>query len=78
LAPAECSLLGEQVGLALQAALSLKLEVFEAVSMEMQKLVKEFPTGCVYGDDRAFFPIIKEGLHKRLHIASGGLVRDGK
>ena len=63
--------------LAIQAALSLKLELFEAVSIEMRKSARELPTGVVYGSDRAFLPIITKGLYKKLYVAFGGLVRDG-
>lgn len=65
----------QQIELALEAALSLKLEVFEAVSSEMQELAKKLPSGRVYAR-RASLPFIDQELYERLHAASGGLVRD--
>ena len=65
-----------QVELALQAAMKLKLQVFEAVSAEMQELAKKLPSGRVYARRRASLPFIKRELYEKLHAASGGLVRD--
>ena len=67
---------GKKLELALHAATTLELEVFEAVSAEMQKLAKELPSGNIYVRGRAFLPFIKRELYQKLHVASGGLVRD--
>ncbi|MFK4616734.1 hypothetical protein ABIF50_003317 [Bradyrhizobium diazoefficiens] len=65
----------QQIGLALEATLTLKLEVFEAVSSEMQELATKLPSGHVYAK-RASLPFIEKTLYERLHAAFGGLVRD--
>jgi hypothetical protein len=67
---------GKQLLLAGEAAITRGLDVFEAINREMQGLAEVLPPGRVFANGFAFFPIIPKALHRRLHVASGGLVRD--
>ena len=66
----------EQIELALEAASSPRMAVYEAVSREMRLLAKQLPSGRAFPSRRAPLPFIEKDLYERLHAASGGLVRD--
>ncbi len=65
-----------QTELALEAATS-PMQVYEAVSTEMQELAKKLPSTRVSAKGRPSLPFISKKLYEELHAASGGLVRDG-
>lgn len=65
-----------QIRLALDAATTPGMEVYEAVSAKMRQLAKQLPSGRAQVDGLPLVPFIRKALYKKLHAASGGLVRD--
>lgn len=67
---------GRQIELALDAATTPGMGVYEAASAEMRQLAKQLPAGRARANGLPLVPFIRKALYKKLHEASGGLVRD--